>query len=874
MAKLSVIVPVYNVEKYLGACLDSVLAQTYRDMEIICVNDGSTDNSAKILTDYAARDNRIKIITKKNGGQSAARNAGLAVATGDYIAFVDSDDTLHPEAYACAIAQMTPDIDVVCFGIRMVGETGAENKDSDNEYYRVKFEGKTRITTDVLSKTDVSPCNKIFRKSVIDKYGIAFPEGLRYEDAYFWTIYGLRSRNGFFIRDKFYNYLRHDGSTMHQTFTNRVGISIDHLKIAIKSYEYLKQHGLYHRYRRFWGDNFFAMLGLAIGYEKDSSEREKIYDTAIDFLRREKIDFSGYYDLERACELLCRRMYNGAVRKKCHGLVKIREKPYERRILICGIPVMRIKYTPAGKKKFLLCLLRVYNKMYNTGPRISVVMPVYNAAPYLRMAIDSVLMQTYKNFEFIIINDGSTDNSADIIREYKDARIVFVDNEENMGLVSVLNTGLDLARGEFIARMDADDISLPNRFAKQLAYLRRHRRVGVLGTAFYIFGGGVSCISTKPKRPTLHDMLKTCPIGHPTVMMRKSVLDKYKLRYDGRYRHAEDYELWLRMIRYTRFANLPDVLLNYRWHTTNVSVVHADAQVQASEIIMQRIRREMGDTHSAAKIILDDAPIIDVLKDIGHFAYMPNSGNMGDALIAAATMRWMDRNKLDWSRAMPGQNYDTFVYGGGGAWTADYISALNDRMEIMTRARRVVILPSSFNNVPQFVRILDGRFTVFCRDKKSYNYLVAQKTGARIILNHDMALRFTANGGTNTRRADSGLKKKIEKLHADMAKLPTDVRLFRRDCESAATRETDYDLSDALGWFGPYEKRENLDAAADAMIAAVWRFAHIKTDRLHVGIAGILAGVDVELYDNSYGKISGVYEQSLATLPNADFIME
>lgn len=121
-------------------------------------------------------------------------------------------------------------------------------------------------------------------------------------------------------------------------------------------------------------------------------------------------------------------------------------------------------------------------------------MPVYNAQEYIREAIDSILNQTFSDFEFIIINDGSTDNSVEIIKNYNDPRIVLVDNTENKGLVSVLNQGLQLAQGEYIARMDADDISLPNRFMEQVNYLDKHPQVGILGAWFHIFGDKINRI--------------------------------------------------------------------------------------------------------------------------------------------------------------------------------------------------------------------------------------------------------------------------------------------------------------------------------------------------------------------------------------------
>ena len=293
-AKLTIIVPVYNVEKYLAGCLDSLLAQTLKDIDIICVDDGSTDDSPKILKHYAEQDNRIRIITQKNSGQGAARNAALKFVTTELVTFVDSDDILAPNAYELALSKMTDDIDFVHFGIQTVGCRSKEIQQSDDDYYNIKFLNRVKTDENVLKNSDVSPCNKIFRKSIIDKYKILFPEGLRYEDAYFFYVYGMRSKFGFYIKDKLYTYIRHDGSIMTQTFENKPGHSIDHVKIVIKIYEYLVENDLFQKWRHYFAYLFFAYFDCAIRYENTQLGRSNIFDLAIDFLCKNKLSFYDY----------------------------------------------------------------------------------------------------------------------------------------------------------------------------------------------------------------------------------------------------------------------------------------------------------------------------------------------------------------------------------------------------------------------------------------------------------------------------------------------------------------------------------------------------------------------------------------------------
>lgn len=252
-----------------------------------------------------------------------------------------------------------------------------------------------------------------------------------------------------------------------------------------------------------------------------------------------------------------------------------------------------------------------------SNPRISVILPAYNAAQYIEQAIESILNQTFADFELIILNDGSTDNTPEIIKRYADAdkRIVFVDNKVNQGLIAVLNQGLDMARGEFIARMDSDDISLPQRFEKQVAYLEAHPDVGVLGTLIQGFGK-FNLPGIQIPVVTALDLLKDSYVAHPSVMIRKSILDKYNLRYNPDYKHCEDLELWARMIFLTKIHNIMEVLLMYRITGNNISTQNWEYQQNLSKQIRNELRRRLA---AAGKTRLDDfgfdsAPIMSAEK--------------------------------------------------------------------------------------------------------------------------------------------------------------------------------------------------------------------------------------------------------------------
>lgn len=206
--------------------------------------------------------------------------------------------------------------------------------------------------------------------------------------------------------------------------------------------------------------------------------------------------------------------------------------------------------------------------------KVSVILPVYNGEIFLREAVSSILTQTYSNFELIIINDCSTDGTANILKEFEsDLRVRVIENETNLKVVRTLNKGIELARGDYIARMDADDISHPQRFKKQVDFLDENPQIDICGTWVQTIG-----TESKMMRAAIeHEHIKVRlfflnPIFHPAVMFRRNSFASNKLVYDEQYTNAEDYGLWAKAIDIVRFANIPEVLLKYRIHNDNVSV--------------------------------------------------------------------------------------------------------------------------------------------------------------------------------------------------------------------------------------------------------------------------------------------------------------
>jgi glycosyltransferase involved in cell wall biosynthesis len=226
-------------------------------------------------------------------------------------------------------------------------------------------------------------------------------------------------------------------------------------------------------------------------------------------------------------------------------------------------------------------------------PEITVLMPVYNASEYVRKTIDSILNQTFTDFEFLIINDGSSDDSEEIIKSYSDPRIRLVNNEKNLKLIATLNRGINLAQGKYIARMDADDICLPTRLEKQYKVMEEDPEIALCGTGIKMMGKKFfqPIVITDPER--IRNVMRAFNIFfHPTVMFRKSVLIENNFRYNPDYLHAEDYQLFQLMSEKHKLINIDETLLLYRLSPGGISRVHnTDQQMMTYRITTEALGR-------------------------------------------------------------------------------------------------------------------------------------------------------------------------------------------------------------------------------------------------------------------------------------------
>jgi len=231
--------------------------------------------------------------------------------------------------------------------------------------------------------------------------------------------------------------------------------------------------------------------------------------------------------------------------------------------------------------------------MSKQSPAISVLLPVYNAGRFVVDAIQSILDQSFTDFELIIINDGSSDDSARLIKQFKDERIILIE-QENQGLAASLNNGLKIARGNYIARQDNDDISLPDRFQKQFDFLEKHPDLALLGTAAVIVDENNQETGRFHRHPETSDELKYFllfdnPFVHSSVMFRRKTAERAGRYYTGK-DFFEDYHLWSGIARVAKVANLPDCLLRYREVSSGMSKTTVDYRLRVKNQSFENIK--------------------------------------------------------------------------------------------------------------------------------------------------------------------------------------------------------------------------------------------------------------------------------------------
>ncbi len=360
MPKISVIIPIYNVEQYIAQCLESMISQTMRDIEIICVDDCGSDNSMQIATEFARRDSRIKIVPHtENVGLSAARNTGVEHSSAPYIMFCDSDDWYAPDmCQKMYDAIESNNTDVAICAANVIYDADEHLRRGDDEYFTPRGAGIVDLTPDVVYSTNVLAWNKIYRRSIIDKYNLQFPTGLKYEDLYFWRAYAPHCKNMCIVPERLYNYRRRSGSIMNETYSGNSTAAIDHIHIAIRYYEHLRRWDMLNT---IWEDMFWSKFFVPYVALTHNLCRHSAYAiNTINDLTKQFVIENYTFGLRAAdTDASVRRILNGTFvysRRFLGGVVKIQAAPDKWQMRIFGIPVWITRHRGGGRHHYMLGL--------------------------------------------------------------------------------------------------------------------------------------------------------------------------------------------------------------------------------------------------------------------------------------------------------------------------------------------------------------------------------------------------------------------------------------------------------------------------------------------------------------------------------------
>jgi glycosyltransferase involved in cell wall biosynthesis len=229
-----------------------------------------------------------------------------------------------------------------------------------------------------------------------------------------------------------------------------------------------------------------------------------------------------------------------------------------------------------------------------SNPKVSILMPCYNVEKYVAEAVESILTQTFTDFELIVLDDCSVDKTAEIVKNFADKRIVYYKNEQNLGLVENLNVGLKLAKGELIARMDGDDISLPTRLETQVDFLNDNLDIALCSVGMELFGTEQAIwIRERDPEDVKITMMFYSPILHASSVWRKSFFEKHNLIYKKEAFPAEDYDVWSRAVFYAKLVNLPNVLYRYRIHGVQVTKTNNRAALHSKQIQLAYLEKAL-----------------------------------------------------------------------------------------------------------------------------------------------------------------------------------------------------------------------------------------------------------------------------------------
>ena len=481
--KVSIIIPVYNGEKYIKESIESALNQTYTNIEIIVVNDGSKDNTDEICKSYG---NKIKYIKKENGGVATALNTGIKEAKGQYVAWLSHDDLYKEnriEKGMEVLSKLKDKNTIIFSNFELIDSNGKKFSKTNflNDISREKLcQGFYPVVC-----ASVNGCTTLINKNCFKKVGL-FDETLRTSQDYDMWLKLFKIYPSYCLNDSLVQYRIHAGQD-----TNKNPVTLQ------------ESNDIWKKIINELNDNVINSWNLN--------------PTQV------------YYELYN-------RMKSSNYKEAAEESIKKVKESYKRK-----------------------------------NPTLSIMMPCYNAEQYLKESIDSILSQSYFDFELLVVDDASNDMSAKIIKEYEknDKRVHYLKNEFQKGVSGALNTAIKHAKGKYLARQDADDTSFKDRLKIQVDCMENDSNLGYCAVNINLIDKDSkitkAAIYKSPTGPIEYEAAYVNPIPNATILYRKDQIDKYNLEFSYQ-KTAEDYDFLLQYIYNSKlrgeFINNP--LYNYR----------------------------------------------------------------------------------------------------------------------------------------------------------------------------------------------------------------------------------------------------------------------------------------------------------------------
>lgn len=559
MKKVSIVMPVYNGKEFLSESIESIINQSYTNWEFVIVNEfGSNDGSKEIIEEYAKKDKRIKFIqNEKREGISASLNIALKNSTGEYIARMDSDDISGKYRLEKQVEYLENN--------KNIGLCGIQPKFIGTEKINWKLEtNHEQIKHNIFFYTPCVHPTIMFRRELLDKHNIFYDESFKATEDYefFSRVVGVT------------NIVNIDDESLFQYRMYPTNATNRNNEIGLELYNKVMKNCFSNYLNLEFTEDEIKLLDSHIS--TGDSENEELYEKIV------------------TLDLLLKKILVASLNQKKfkkNYLFKTLNKRWNE----LKWSIKENKKTPAinniiEKSIFNNSKLQTKIVKKEEKPEITVLMPVYNSENYIIDSVNSILNQTYQNFELLIIVEyGTSDNTLEYLKVFDDPRIKIVINNKKLGLAASLNKGIKMCKTKYIARMDSDDLSLPDRLEKQYDYLEKNKDVALVCSWQRHFGSfGTYIHNTESSSDDLKaSLLFKCDVCHSTVMFRTKTMIDNNYFYDEN-RAMEDFDLWNRMLEKENLYCIPEVLGEYRIHGDNITAAKFNKVIESEISIIGR----------------------------------------------------------------------------------------------------------------------------------------------------------------------------------------------------------------------------------------------------------------------------------------------